>query len=90
MHSGLKFFFSQYSRFHTLLGTGLLDVFKNKLHCSVTSPPVLVSVRFTYVLTEWPHTLWTQQPPDFDATLTEVGFSDLGKLPFGALSDPIR
>lgn len=69
---------------------GLLDVFKNKLQCCVTSPPVLVSVRFTYVLTEWPHTLWTQQPPDFDATLTEVGFSDLGKLPFGALSDPVR
>uniref|UniRef100_A0A0N7ZDJ5 Rab3 GTPase-activating protein catalytic subunit n=1 Tax=Scylla olivacea TaxID=85551 RepID=A0A0N7ZDJ5_SCYOL len=69
--------------------TGLLDVFKNKLQCCVTSPPVLVSVRFTYVLTEWPHTLWTQQPPDFDATLTEVGFSDLGKLPFGALSDPV-
>ncbi|KAG0715159.1 Rab3 GTPase-activating protein catalytic subunit [Chionoecetes opilio] len=68
---------------------GLLDVFKNKLQSCVTSPPVLVSVRFTYVLTEWPHTLWTQQPPDFDATLTEVGFSDLGKLPFGALSDPI-
>lgn len=56
----------------------------------MTSPPVLVSVRFTYVLSEWPHTLWTQQPPDFDATLTEVGFSDLGKLPFGALSDPVR
>ncbi|XP_042233003.1 rab3 GTPase-activating protein catalytic subunit-like isoform X2 [Homarus americanus] len=68
---------------------GLLDVFRSKLQCTVTSPPVLVSVRFTYVLTEWPHTLWTQQPPDFDATLTEVGFSDLGKLPFGALSDPV-
>ncbi|KAK3875371.1 hypothetical protein Pcinc_019752 [Petrolisthes cinctipes] len=73
---------------------GLLDVFRNKLQCTVTSQPVLVSpvlvsVRFTYVLKEWPHTLWTQQPPDFDATLTEVGFSDLGKLPFGALSDPV-
>lgn len=68
---------------------GLLDVFRSKLQCTVTSPPVLVSVRFTYVLSEWPHTLWTQQPPDFDATLTEVGFSDLGKLPFGALSDPV-
>ncbi|XP_063615005.1 rab3 GTPase-activating protein catalytic subunit-like [Penaeus indicus] len=68
---------------------GLLDVFRSKLQCTVTSPPVLVSVRFTYILSEWPHTLWTQQPPDFDATLTEVGFSDLGKLPFGALSDPV-
>nr|XP_045611406.1 rab3 GTPase-activating protein catalytic subunit-like isoform X2 [Procambarus clarkii] len=68
---------------------GLLDVFRNKLQCTVASPPVLVSVRFTYILSEWPHTLWTQQPPDFDATLTEVGFSDLGKLPFGALSDPV-
>ncbi|XP_064106844.1 rab3 GTPase-activating protein catalytic subunit-like, partial [Macrobrachium nipponense] len=68
---------------------GLLDVFRSKLQYTVTSPPVLVSVRFTYVLSEWPHTLWTQQPPDFDATLTEVGFSDLGNLPFGALSDPV-
>ncbi|KAK8737776.1 hypothetical protein OTU49_004235 [Cherax quadricarinatus] len=69
--------------------SGLLDVFRSKLKCNETSPPVLVSVRFTYILSEWPHTLWTQQPPDFDATLTDVGFSDLGKLPFGALSDPV-
>ncbi|XP_076055611.1 RAB3 GTPase activating protein subunit 1 [Oratosquilla oratoria] len=69
--------------------SGLLDVFRSKLHCNITSPMILVSVRFTYVLSEWPHTLWMQQPPDFDATLTEVGFSDLSKLPFGALSDPV-
>ena len=51
---------------------------------------MIYSFRFTYILNEWADSAWSQQPPDFDAAFTDVGFSDIGKLPFGALSDPIR
>ncbi|ESP04825.1 hypothetical protein LOTGIDRAFT_211630 [Lottia gigantea] len=70
---------------------GLLDVFKSKLGCVyISMPPVSVSVRFTYILQEWIHCPWPQEPPDF-STISEcdVGCTNFGNLPFGACVDPI-
>ncbi|RXG59762.1 Rab3 GTPase-activating protein catalytic subunit [Armadillidium vulgare] len=69
--------------------SGLLDILKSKIGATSSSGEAVISIRFTYALSEWPHTLWSQQPPDFDALLSDIGFSELGKLPFGALSDPV-
>lgn len=52
--------------------------------------PVLVSVRFSYLLRDWTCSTWTQQPPDFDFMQGEtLGVAELGKLPFGATFDPV-
>lgn len=67
-----------------------MDILKSKIGATSSSGEAVISIRFTYALSEWPHTLWSQQPPDFDALLSDIGFSELGKLPFGALSDPVR
>ncbi|KAK2582517.1 hypothetical protein KPH14_004814 [Odynerus spinipes] len=72
--------------------TGLLAVFKQKITegCGVRLDPVLVSVRFSYLLRDWTCSTWTQQPPDFDFMQGEtLGVAELGKLPFGATFDPI-
>ena len=70
---------------------GLLDVFKSKLACPVSLPaPVTVAVRFTYMLQDWLHYSWSQQPPDFDSLSGgEVGVTEYGDLPFGACEDPV-
>ncbi|TRZ02365.1 hypothetical protein DNTS_019010 [Danionella cerebrum] len=72
--------------------SGLLDLFKSKIGCSVSPlPPIRISIRFTYVLQDWQQCSWPQQPPDFDALLAgEVGAVEFGKLPFGACEDPVR
>ncbi|XP_071768528.1 rab3 GTPase-activating protein catalytic subunit [Centroberyx gerrardi] len=71
--------------------SGLLDIFKSKIGCSLTPlPPINIAIRFTYVLQDWQQYSWPQQPPDFDALLGgEVGGVEFGKLPFGACEDPI-
>ncbi|XP_014601093.1 PREDICTED: rab3 GTPase-activating protein catalytic subunit isoform X1 [Polistes canadensis] len=72
--------------------TGLLALFKQKITegCGVRLDPVLVSVRFSYLLRDWTCSTWTQQPPDFDFMQGEtLGVAELGKLPFGATFDPI-
>ncbi|XP_046346291.1 rab3 GTPase-activating protein catalytic subunit-like [Haliotis rufescens] len=70
---------------------GLLDVFKSKLGCVyISMPPVSVSVRFTYILSDWSCTAWPQAPPDLSSLMEdEVGCSDFGNLPFGACEDPV-
>ncbi|XP_035661424.1 rab3 GTPase-activating protein catalytic subunit-like isoform X2 [Branchiostoma floridae] len=70
---------------------GLLDVFKSKIACPLPAlPPVTVSVRFTYILSDWTQSAWTQEPPDFDIPYGgNVGGAEFGKLPFGALEDPV-
>uniref|UniRef100_A0A0B7ASM6 Rab3 GTPase-activating protein catalytic subunit n=1 Tax=Arion vulgaris TaxID=1028688 RepID=A0A0B7ASM6_9EUPU len=70
---------------------GLLDVFKSKLGCVyISMPPVSVSVRFTYILQDWIHSAWPQVPPDFSSFCDgEVGYGDIGFLPFGACTDAI-
>nr|XP_006816405.1 PREDICTED: rab3 GTPase-activating protein catalytic subunit-like [Saccoglossus kowalevskii] len=70
---------------------GLLGVFKSKISTPVSSPPpVSVAVRFTYILQDWTNYSWPQLPPDFDAPSgSEVGNSGFGKLPFGAVEDPV-
>ncbi|GFS18446.1 rab3 GTPase-activating protein catalytic subunit [Elysia marginata] len=72
---------------------GLLDVFKSKLGCTyISMPPVSVSVRFTYILSDWIHGSWPQIPPDFSSSFCdgEVGYGDIDFLPFGACLDPIN
>ncbi|KAM4626858.1 rab3 GTPase-activating protein catalytic subunit, partial [Discoglossus pictus] len=71
--------------------SGLLDIFKSKIGCPLTSvPPVNVAIRFTYILQDWQQYFWPQQPPDIDALVGgEVGGLEFGKLPFGACEDPI-
>ncbi|XP_077997168.1 rab3 GTPase-activating protein catalytic subunit-like [Glandiceps talaboti] len=70
---------------------GLLGVFKSKIASPISPlPPVSVSVRFTYVLQDWTSYAWPQLPPDFDGPSgSEVGYSGFGKLPFGAVEDPV-
>ncbi|XP_014777563.1 rab3 GTPase-activating protein catalytic subunit [Octopus bimaculoides] len=71
---------------------GLLDVFKSELgHAINPLPTVAVSVRFTYILEEWTHSLWPQTPPDFSIMGDEdVGCKGFGMLPFGACEDPVN
>ncbi|CAH2305375.1 rab3 GTPase-activating catalytic subunit isoform X2 [Pelobates cultripes] len=71
--------------------SGLLDIFKSKIGCPLTSlPPVNIAIRFTYILQDWQQYFWPQQPPDIDALVGgEVGGLEFGKLPFGACEDPI-
>ncbi|XP_075465641.1 rab3 GTPase-activating protein catalytic subunit isoform X2 [Ascaphus truei] len=71
--------------------SGLLDIFKSKIGCPLTSlPPVSIAIRFTYILQDWQQYFWPQQPPDIDALVGgEVGGLEFGKLPFGACEDPI-
>ncbi|XP_018417310.1 PREDICTED: rab3 GTPase-activating protein catalytic subunit isoform X2 [Nanorana parkeri] len=71
--------------------SGLLDIFKSKIACPLTSlPPVSIAIRFTYILQDWQGYFWPQQPPDIDAVIGgEVGGLEFGKLPFGACEDPI-
>ena len=76
--------------FHLFFVSGLENMLKKKFSSFSNSGHIYSSIRFTYIVSDFPHTFWTQTPPDFDATLSDVGFSELGKLPFGALSDPVR
>ncbi|KZC08463.1 Rab3 GTPase-activating protein catalytic subunit [Dufourea novaeangliae] len=72
--------------------TGLLALFKQKAgeSCGVRLDPVMISVRFSYLLKDWTTSTWTQEPPDFDFMQGEtLGVAELGKLPFGATYDPI-
>ena len=71
---------------------GLLNLFKSKISSPVSLETVSVAVRFTYILTDWTsNNVWTQEPPDFDFLQGEtLGVPELGKLPFGAIIDPIR
>ncbi|XP_015108534.1 rab3 GTPase-activating protein catalytic subunit isoform X2 [Diachasma alloeum] len=72
--------------------TGLLALFKQKVSdgCGIRLDPVMVSVRFSYLLKDWTNHTWTQEPPDFDFMQGEtVGVAELGKLPFGATFDPV-
>jgi len=75
---------------------GLLDIFKSKLASISTSPshamasPIDISARIHFVLKDWPMNNWMQSPPDFDILHGQVGIEHIGRLPFGAESDPIR
>ncbi|XP_076245852.1 RAB3 GTPase activating protein subunit 1 isoform X2 [Calliopsis andreniformis] len=72
--------------------TGLLALFRQKIGegCGVRLDPVMISVRFSYLLKDWTNSTWTQEPPDFDFMQGEtLGVAELGKLPFGATYDPI-
>ncbi len=50
-------------------------------------PPVMASVRFTYIL-RLPDTKFEQQLPDFSTS--EGGYLNLSRQPFGPLQEPIR
>lgn len=54
----------------------------------------VASIRYTYMLSEWPEeACWAQAPPDLDLDLGAVGdlgYSGLSRLPFGLLYDPVR
>ncbi|XP_031828496.1 RAB3 GTPase activating protein subunit 1 isoform X2 [Nomia melanderi] len=72
--------------------TGLLALFQQKIGegCGARFDPVMISVRFSYLLKDWTTSTWTQEPPDFDFMQGEtLGVVELGKLPFGATYDPI-
>ncbi|XP_033842507.1 rab3 GTPase-activating protein catalytic subunit [Periophthalmus magnuspinnatus] len=71
--------------------SGLLDIFKNKIGCTLSPlPPINISIRFTYILQDWQQCTWPQQPPDFDGLFGgEVGGVEFGKVPFGACAEPI-
>ncbi|XP_036937160.1 rab3 GTPase-activating protein catalytic subunit isoform X2 [Acanthopagrus latus] len=71
--------------------SGLLDIFKSKIGSTLSPlPPVIIAIRFTYILQDWQQHSWPQQPPDFDTLLGgEVGAVEFGKLPFGACEEPI-
>ncbi|XP_035220404.1 rab3 GTPase-activating protein catalytic subunit-like [Stegodyphus dumicola] len=77
--------FSQYSHL-----SGLLFLFKSKLASSTLDvPPVAVSIRFTYVLHDWSPCSWPQPPPEIDELGEDITPTDIGRLPCGALEDPV-
>ena len=68
---------------------GMIDTFKAKLAYPVTSP-LHVSIRFTYIIKEWPSELCCPpqsfpEPDDIEETVISYG-----DLPLGPLSDPIN
>ncbi|CAL1276603.1 unnamed protein product [Larinioides sclopetarius] len=67
---------------------GLLQLFKGKLGFSGI-PPVTVSIRFTYVLQDWSPCSWPQPPPELDELGEDITPTDIGRLPCGALEDPV-
>ncbi|XP_077502332.1 RAB3 GTPase activating protein subunit 1 [Amblyomma americanum] len=71
--------------------SGLLSLFKGKLsYASQQSPtPIQLTIRFTYMLQDWSPASWPQLPPDVTNDWFDIGNLKLGKLPFGALEDPI-
>ncbi|XP_054281898.1 rab3 GTPase-activating protein catalytic subunit isoform X2 [Macrosteles quadrilineatus] len=69
--------------------TGLLNVFKSKLGSPSLSESVTVSARLSYILRDWTSFAWTQEPPDLEFLMGEVGVGELGTLPFGATFDPV-
>ncbi|XP_054718662.1 rab3 GTPase-activating protein catalytic subunit-like [Uloborus diversus] len=77
--------FSQYSHL-----SGLLTLFKSKLASSTLDvPPVSLSIRFTYVLQDWSPCSWPQPPPEIDELGEDITPTDIGRLPCGALEDPV-
>ncbi|KAG8201721.1 hypothetical protein JTE90_012782 [Oedothorax gibbosus] len=78
---------SQYSHL-----SGLLSLFKDKLGCTssgLDGPPISVSIRFTYVLHDWSPCSWPQPPPDIEEIGEILTPSDIGRLPCGAVEDPV-
>lgn len=69
--------------------TGLLNLFKSKIGQNEFIEPVIVAARFAYTLHDWSNFAWTQDPPDIELFSGEIGWSELGCLPFGALCEPI-
>uniref|UniRef100_A0A2P2I434 Rab3 GTPase-activating protein catalytic subunit n=1 Tax=Hirondellea gigas TaxID=1518452 RepID=A0A2P2I434_9CRUS len=75
---------------------GLVRLISNKIRIEPYKLEPLTSVRFTYMLSEWPEeACWSQSPPDLDLELGaggdgDLGFSGLTDLPFGLLYDPVR
>lgn len=71
--------------------TGLLNLFKSKVASPLPLDPVSVAVRFTYVLKDrTSNNTGTQEPSNFDFLQGEsLDVAELGKLPFGATSDPV-
>ena len=78
------------------LPTGLIELMRKKVEIERHRIRPLASIRFTYMLTEWPEeACWSQAPPDLDLDLTIGGtggldYSGLEQLPFGLLYDPVR
>ena len=69
---------------------GLLSLFKSKIGVSDFNEPVTVAARFAYSLHDWANFAWTQEPPDIELFSGEIGWSELGYFPFGAICEPIR
>ncbi|GIY82464.1 rab3 GTPase-activating protein catalytic subunit [Caerostris darwini] len=67
---------------------GLLQLFKGKMAPSQV-PPATVSIRFTYVLQDWSPCSWPQPPPELDELGEDIRPTDIGRLPCGALEDPV-
>lgn len=63
--------------------SGLLHVFKSKIGRVIS--PVLISARFTYILSDWgSRGAWPEEPIDPD-----IVAQTLDKLQFGCLDDPV-
>lgn len=71
--------------------SGLLSLFKGKLSYASqqSSAPIQLTIRFTYMLQDWSPAAWPQLPTDVTDGWFDLGNLKLGKLPFGALEDPI-
>ncbi|EEC12585.1 RAB-3 GTPase-activating protein catalytic subunit, putative, partial [Ixodes scapularis] len=71
--------------------SGLLSLFKSKLSYSsqLNLPPIQLTIRFTYLINDWSFYIWPHPPPDVKDGFFDMENLKLGKLPFGALEDPI-
>ncbi|KAL0273699.1 UNVERIFIED_CONTAM: hypothetical protein PYX00_006319 [Menopon gallinae] len=89
-HTDFEMIHLEHLPLHCQYLTGLLTLFKSKISTKLISTPVTISVRCTYVLKDWTLSTWTQNPPDLGFLEGEdIGVSELSKLPFGAVYDPI-
>lgn len=65
-------------------------MFKSKVGAASLAESVTISARLSYVLRDWTSFAWSQEPPDLEFLMGEVGVAELGTLPFGATFDPVR
>ncbi|XP_047740524.1 rab3 GTPase-activating protein catalytic subunit isoform X2 [Hyalella azteca] len=73
---------------------GLVELISDKVGIERLRLEPVSSIRFTYIINEWPEeACWAQTPPDLDlelGDLGDLGYSGLKQLPFGLLYDPVR
>ncbi|XP_012555264.2 rab3 GTPase-activating protein catalytic subunit isoform X1 [Hydra vulgaris] len=68
---------------------GMIETFRSKLSCPIQSN-VIISVRFSYIINDWPEEMWCQELPNIENEFEmQVGINSFEELPFGPLQEPV-